>query len=315
MKREKISKSAATGAVALIFLILGFQIAVFLGNVFGPVREWGGDRDKASEQDVVAASEDVPVADVADSGRSVQPEQFKQGGDSTDNVDKVSVFQRVADATNAPAKRRESFSDSRTVISEKIKKRQIQSFPFNPNTISHDSLVMLGFSDRQAEVIENYRNKGGKFKSPADFAKMYVVDSATFARLKCYIDIPKVDLNTADSAALVSLKGIGPYYAKKILDYRQKLGGGFYDSSQLLEIEGIDKDKFDGLQDAVTVARPFRMDIWNAEQWQLERHPYIGKFAAKGIIRFKSVADSSQWNLKSLIDNNILQPADTVYFY
>ena len=39
MKREKLSKAAASGAVALIFLILGFQAAIFTGNVFRYNRE------------------------------------------------------------------------------------------------------------------------------------------------------------------------------------------------------------------------------------------------------------------------------------
>ena len=39
MKREKLSKAAASGAVALIFLVLGFQAAIFTGNVFRYNRE------------------------------------------------------------------------------------------------------------------------------------------------------------------------------------------------------------------------------------------------------------------------------------
>lgn len=34
-----------------------------------------------------------------------------------------------------------------------------------------------------------------------------------------------VELNRADSATLVKISGIGPYYASKILRYRQRLGG------------------------------------------------------------------------------------------
>ena len=50
---------------------------------------------------------------------------------------------------------------------------------------------------------------------------------ALYARLEPYIEIPKLELNTADSTALVALRGIGPYYARKILAYRDRLGG-FY---------------------------------------------------------------------------------------
>ena len=64
-----------------------------------------------------------------------------------------------------------------------------QLFNFDPNTVTTSQLVLLGFSKRQAAVIENYRNRGGEFHSPSDFAKMYVVDSSIFARLKPYISI------------------------------------------------------------------------------------------------------------------------------
>lgn len=48
--------------------------------------------------------------------------------------------------------------------------------------------------------------------------------------------MPVIELNTADSNLLVKVKGIGPYYAAKILRYRERLGG-FYSVSQLKELQ------------------------------------------------------------------------------
>ena len=45
-----------------------------------------------------------------------------------------------------------------------------------------------------------------------------------------------IELNSADSATLVSIRGIGPYYAKKIMRYREQLGG-FHSTRQLKEIK------------------------------------------------------------------------------
>ena len=45
-----------------------------------------------------------------------------------------------------------------------------------------------------------------------------------------------IELNSADSTALVSIRGIGPYYASKILRYREQLGG-FHTTRQLKEIK------------------------------------------------------------------------------
>lgn len=45
-----------------------------------------------------------------------------------------------------------------------------------------------------------------------------------------------IELNSADSTTLVGIRGIGPYYAKKILRYREQLGG-FHSTRQLGEIK------------------------------------------------------------------------------
>ncbi|MBR1950609.1 MAG: helix-hairpin-helix domain-containing protein, partial [Bacteroidales bacterium] len=64
-------------------------------------------------------------------------------------------------------------------------------FAFDPNTITGDSLQLLGFSARQAQSILKYRNKGGKFRYREDFAKLYVVDSAVYAALEGYLLLPR----------------------------------------------------------------------------------------------------------------------------
>ena len=66
-------------------------------------------------------------------------------------------------------------------------------------------------------------------------------DPALSEKLKTKSKVPqrkiiKVELNTADSAMLDAVRGIGPYYAKKILRYRELLGG-YYSVEQLKEIK------------------------------------------------------------------------------
>lgn len=82
-----------------------------------------------------------------------------------------------------------------------------QTFRFNPNTVSVEDLCKLGFSRKQAEAIDAYRRKGGRFHRKSDFAKSYVVSDSVYRRLEKFIDIPLLDLNKADSAALDALPG------------------------------------------------------------------------------------------------------------
>ena len=56
-------------------------------------------------------------------------------------------------------------------VREKAARRPVETFRFNPNTVSLDDLMRLGFSEKQAQSIINYREKGGRFRRPADFAK------------------------------------------------------------------------------------------------------------------------------------------------
>ena len=96
------------------------------------------------------------------------------------------------------------------------------------------------------------------------------------------------NLNTADSAALVQLYGIGGYYARKILRYREVLGGSFVDIRQLLEIEGFTQERFLKIEKNVFVDKGDvkGFSILNAERKALERHPYIGPYAARGIVTY-----------------------------
>lgn len=335
MKGKKASAAAASGAVALIFLILGFQIAIFSGNVFKfrqQVRDGvtdGGEAAEAAGAAGAAATADGGAGAVASSdggagagsdgsagaggarsgsaGSGDGHSDGKGGGESGgESGGEKSALRKALEAGGS---RERDYSDSRTVIADRLARKKVETFEFDPNTVALEDLCRLGFSERQAQVILNYRDKGGRFRTPADFQKMYVVDSAAFARLEPYIRIPKLDLNSADSEALLALRGIGPYYASKILSYRRRLGGSFTSLDQLLEIDGFDRGRLDGFRDDVELRRaPSGFDIWTATQAQLEAHPYIGAYAAKGIIRFKRTVDTLSWTLTALVDAGILSP-------
>jgi len=63
----------------------------------------------------------------------------------------------------------------------------IQLFEFNPNSVSREDFVKLGLKEKTIDIILNYRNKGGKFKSKDDFKKMYTLDEQTFLKLEPYL--------------------------------------------------------------------------------------------------------------------------------
>ena len=283
---EKRSKGAASGLVALVFLVLGFQLAVFVMKVV--------ERDARSEPGMTEVSE----PDVKEETEPARAEAGEAAGGSR-RSDLVSGARRLPEQRSG---RRPS-----AVSKPKVPARTYASFVFDPNTVTMEDLQRLGLSERQAATIENYRAKGGRFRSKADFQKMYVVSDTLFARLEPFIDIPKLELNTADSTALVTLRGIGPYYARKILAYRDRLGG-FYDKAQLLEIEGIDSERYEGLADAVTVdpAKIRPLDLWHASDSLLAQHPYLGAKGARSVIRYRALYDSTRWTPADLAAEHAL---------
>lgn len=204
------------------------------------------------------------------------------------------------------AKEKFNFSEA-----EKPVPLQPELFPFNPNTISVADLVKLGFSVRQAAVIESYRSKGGVFKSSTDFAKMYVVDEKMFQRLEPYIEIPAsepvapireteneriadlivIELNSTDTIELIKLRGIGRVYARRIVDYRQMLGG-YTHVEQLKEIYKFPEGLLESLKPQLWVdtTKVRKMNLNLISYQELREHPYITEYQARAIVYYREKA-------------------------
>lgn len=302
-RKEKLSKTSASGTVALIFLILGFQLAVFVMKVVRkPAPETAAEQ--ASEMAAGQASQQVqarPMESADSGGYSTDPGCRSQPGRTARSGGQA--------RSGTQTQQRNSLGgyDAPEPQYRPRPPRKVESFPFDPNTVSLEDLVRLGLSERQAESIENYRSKGGSFQYRTDFKKMYVVSDSLYERLEPFIDIPKVELNTADSSALVSLRGIGPFYARKIIEYREQLGG-YYSPEQLLEVYGMDEERFAPLRGCVkadgSLIRP--LDLWALPEDSLARHPYVGRSTARSVTRYKKVCDTASWTLDGLAAENVL---------
>ena len=148
-------------------------------------------------------------------------------------------------------------------------------FEFDPNTADIATFVRLGLSERTAQTILNYRNKGGKFFKSEDFKKIYALREADYLRLAPYIriggrreynrdhaasqtaekDAPaelfNFDPNTADEAALRKL-GISEKVARVILNYREK-GGRFRKKEDLAKIYSLPEADYQRLEPYIQI--------------------------------------------------------------
>ena len=181
----------------------------------------------------------------------------------------------------------------------RARSRKVESFSFNPNTVSVEDLQRLGFSEKQAQSIDNYRLKGGRFRRKEDFAKSYVVADSVYDRLEPYITIPKLDINKADSTALLDLPGIGPYFAGRIVSYRTSLRG-YSTPEQLMEIYHFDREKYDGLKDLITCSDPEPYPIWTLSEEELSKHPHISRAEAHSIVLYREHHTPSECTFEGL---------------
>ncbi len=96
----------------------------------------------------------------------------------------------------------------------------------------------------------------------------------------------QVELNGADSLTLQKVPGIGPVFSRRIIKYRDLLGG-FYAVRQLAEVYGIDAEKYAALEPWFTVdtasIRPLAVN--RADFKTLIRHPYIDKEQTRTLLR------------------------------
>lgn len=275
-KRGKLSASFIMGAVALAFLAIGYQTALFV--------------HRATQLHILAAKEAPDTVYI-----------IERVVDTPDSDPQTIRYEQRRDAPHSQPVRK---------VREQAQPRRYESFRFNPNTATVEELKRLGFSQKQAEAIDHYRGKGGRFRRKEDFAKSFVVADSVYQRLEAFIDIPLIDLNRADSAAFDSLPGIGGYFAAKMVSYREELGGYSY-PEQLMDLWHFDREKFDALKDLITLTPPRPYPLWTLPEEELKKHPYI-RDAAHGVVLFRENHPREQLSVEGLGKAGVLPSEDAV---
>ena len=228
-------------------------------------------------------------------------------------------------------------------------------FPFDPNTASAEDFERLGLESWQARSIIRFREKGGIFSRPSDFARVYGITKRTFEALLPFIRIADdfkqasefygneryerrgrrhtpyynrgydereskvynyphklkegehITINNADTTELMKIPGIGSYYARTIVRYRDKLGG-FASAEQLAEIDDFPEAAISFIQ--IDAEHIHRLNINKLTLNQLRNHPYINFYQAKEICDYRR----QRGPIKSLEDLKLLKdfPPDEI---
>lgn len=177
-------------------------------------------------------------------------------------------------------------------------------FLFDPNSISFDSLLLLGFPKKVAEILINYRSKGGKFYIKKDVKKIYGISDLLMEDIYAFINLPdsifggrekkiaqNFDLNTATIDQYKKVNMIGDAFASRILKYRNLLGG-FVNKDQLEEVYGLSGVALLNLKNSSFIRAEFKprlIKINHDDVETLRNHPYISGMLAEDILRFREI--------------------------
>tara|TARA_B110000285_G_scaffold228895_1_gene292623 strand:- start:2140 stop:2742 length:603 start_codon:yes stop_codon:yes gene_type:complete len=167
--------------------------------------------------------------------------------------------------------------------------------------------LALGLSYKQVKVILKFLKNG--IVSNEALEKIYVLPKELYVLIKDSTIYPSktkelkletkteekqlfvqrmMELNAIDSVELVSLRGVGPFYASQILKYRIKIGG-YYKKEQLLEVWKMKTETYEQLISQLIIdSENIRKIALNTVSFDsLYAHPYLSYAQANSIVKMR----------------------------
>ena len=211
---------------------------------------------------------------------------------------------------------------------------------FDPNKADTSELIELGLKPWMAARIINYREKVRPFESAEDLKKVYNIDTVWLQQAFPYIEIDQdfakealpvergrfskenqslkdssefvlIDLNTADTNLLKSIPGIGSFYAKQIVELRERYGG-FRSFDQLLGLYKVRDETLTILSEKTVLdtSSVKRIDLNSCSLKELGRHPYLSWKQARIIMAYREQHQGFR-SVKEILRTDVI--TDSVY--
>jgi DNA uptake protein ComE-like DNA-binding protein len=139
---------------------------------------------------------------------------------------------------------------------------------------------------RKSEILDSM-NRMKKFKS-GYFSAKGIQGEAARRNIPCTEPVFRIDLNLADTLELQRLKGIGPSFAKRIIGYRNRLGG-YVECRQLLEVFGLDTALYALIKEHLVVKTDSvrTLDLNTVTFKELLKHPYFPYELTRSVILYR----------------------------
>ncbi|MBA2613194.1 MAG: helix-hairpin-helix domain-containing protein [Bacteroidetes bacterium] len=209
-------------------------------------------------------------------------------------------------------------------------KNIVNRFVFDPNTVSFDQLLQLGFKEKLAKTFLKFREKGFVFKQKKDLQKVFGISDNFYAQLEPYVLIENksageqkntnnissvstpvksktkimIELNSADSLMLLEINGVGPTFAKRILKYKSILGG-YTNIEQLKEVYGFTDELYEKIRPFVSIdaANIKKIDLNKDDFKTINKHPYLSYELTKTICNWRKKTPITSANIKEIIND------------
>lgn len=232
------------------------------------------------------------------------------------------TFEELEEAEKVVAAKKQQEA-SKKKYKKKSRKKKGYNSPtraFDPNDYRTEDWMKLGLSEKQADVVMKFSSRG--IRSNEDLKKIYVLpeelyelikDSTLYPIIDFEVDsktsekkeFARIDINSASYEELVSLPGIGDYYAKKIILYREELGG-YIGTHQLLDIWKFGSERYDKLSNRiVSEGTIVKLNINEATTDELKNHPYISYKVANSIVKMRD-AHGKYTDLRDLLQSVLI---------
>ena len=183
---------------------------------------------------------------------------------------------------------------------------------FKIDTVGVEYLRLIGFSTRQAEALIEYRKRGGGIFSMNELRDCYAVSEEMADSLSRFVILSErnphdglIEINSADSATLRQVRGIGAKTVVAVLQYR-KLLGGFVRKEQISELKCVTKENFDKISEQIYCdsCKISKIDINFAPAYDFEHHPYMTRRSVKLITETRE--SKGGWNsIEEMMEDNI----------
>jgi competence protein ComEA len=218
--------------------------------------------------------------------------------------------------------KRLSNTEKKAKPSKKGKKYFPPKSRFNPNDYSLDDWMALGLSVKQSQSILNFVQRG--IYSNSALEKIYVMPTEVYNLIKdsTYYEkqiteftvikdsevkpTPLLEINSASKEDLIQLNGVGEFYAKQILKYKNELGG-FVFIEQLLEVWKMRLETYEKLLPQLTIDtnKIKKINVNTCSLKDLRSHPYLDYYQANSIIKMRMQKDGYN-ELQEILESKLI---------